>query len=311
MRERGSLLSRAVCRLVAGVLLAAGCASPSSTVTLLVSSNAPVKGTATELTRGALQAVRDWADAKTQIEDIHVRRVTEMLAIEADASFLQGVALIDATPRPGAAQPDKGRLETLLGIRAGDPTFDEQVQAALLPPRRLRQPETYFRTYLATIDDAAEPAEKKVFNQLWADLRQMTGEKDLLNGKAVAAWMVKGTFTTWERLITLFAREDAQRGTVVTGADVVARIEERARELGLDPPPIAIVGAVTRRAIDRMRHRRDQFPKVDRLLSSVNTIARDLDTYLQNDADAIHWKELGEALGKAQDVSTRFTGSQP
>lgn len=309
MRRFWALLSSPGLTLLASAAFAPACTTPSSTVALLVSSNAPVKGTATQLSKGALQTVRDWADAKAQIEDIHVRRVAEMLAIEADAAFLKEVALIDTTPARDAAQPDKGRLEMLLGLKADDPTFTEKVEDALLPPRRIRQPETYFRSYLAPLDDAAQPPRSAIFTQLWADLRLATGDAGLVNATAVADWMVEQKFTTWERLVTLFAREDRQRGTVMTGVGVVEQIRARANELGVDPPPVATVGAVTRRTIDRLRHRREQFTKVDRVLSSVNTIAHDLDTYLQNDADAIHWKQLGEALGKAEEISTRLRGT--
>ncbi len=301
----------AVSRLVAITVLLAGCASAGSAVTLLVSSNAPVKGTSTQLSKGTLQAVRDWADAKARIEDIHIRRVAEMLAIEGDAAFLEGVARIDTTPRPDSPKPDPGRLQTLLGIKADDPTFDERVEDALRPPRRVRQPETYFQDYLAPLDSAARPPRDAVFTRLWIALRQATGDPTIQNGATAAAWIRKNNYATWASLITRFAREDTQRGTVVNGADLVELIRARARELNLDPPAIATVGAVTQRAIDRLRDRRQQFPKVERLLSSVNTIARDMDTYLQNDADAIHWKELGEALGKAQDVSTRFSEDEP
>src|SRR5262249_44935030 len=148
---------------------------------------------------------------------------------------------------------------------------------ALLPPRRIRQPVTYFRSYLGPLDEAAEPR-RPTFTQLWEDLRQATGDPGLVDAGTVADWLAARKFTTWGRLVTLFAREDTQRGIVITGAAVVEQIRARAVELGVDPPPIATVGAVTRRAIDRLRHRREQFTKVDRVLSSVSTIARDLDT---------------------------------
>ena len=77
--------------LLSAVYLTA-CASPSGPVPLVITSHTPVKATATQLREGVAQMVKDWSDAKARIEDIHTRRVAEMMAIEADIAFLEEAA---------------------------------------------------------------------------------------------------------------------------------------------------------------------------------------------------------------------------
>ncbi len=307
-RVRGARAS-AVALVLACATLAAACSTPRGTVTLLVTSNAPVKATASQLRQGVAQEVKDWADARARIEEIQTRRLGEMLAIEADIAFLDEVAKIDAGAPGAGRSPDPGRLQRLLGTKASAPTFEEQLQQALAPPVRVRDPESYFKTYLAGRQAGASPVQQDRFAKLWTDLGRTVGAP-ITGGPEMAEWLRSQRVATWDDLLVRYAREDST-GRVVTGADVAEIVLVAARDLGIDPPPVLQIGLVSSRAIARLRHRREQFPKVDRLLSNLLTIAQDLDTYLQNDTEAIHWRELGEALGKAQSISTELTGEGP
>lgn len=301
MRPVSTLLSWASYLLLSAA--ASGCAGSRGAVPLLITSNAPVKATATQLRQGVLQAVKDWADAKERIEEIHSRRVAEMLAIEADITFLEEVARVDAggpAPRGGL---DVGRLETLLGLKAREPTFDEEIQRALAPARRSMTPDAYFDTYLPGLEGAAADPDRKRFATLWNRLRQLT-DAQILDGPDMARWMAEQNLRSWSDLVTRFARRDERGRVVADGAMVLEAVREAARDLRVEPPDLPSLRYVTERAIARLRHRRAQFPAVDQLLSHLLTIARDLDTYLQNDVEAIHWKDVGAAIGKAQSIST-------
>jgi hypothetical protein len=123
----------------------------------------------------------------------------------------------------------------------------------------------------------------------------------------MAKWLVDRKLGSWSELVVRFARRDAQ-GRLVDGVMVLDAVRSAARDLRVAPPDIPQLEVVGAQAIARLRHRREQFPAVDQLLSNLLTISRDLDTYLQNDVDAIHWKELGEAIGKGQTLSNDVRG---
>lgn len=277
------------------------CASSPPRVPLLITSHAPVKATATQLREGVVQAVKDWADAKSRIEDIHTRRVAEMMAIEDDIAFLQEAAKIDAQPNPqGGADP--GRLQRLLDLKAPNQTFEEELKKALEPPKPAQTLDKYFRSDWPSTETTFTPAERIRATVLWNRLRELTGA-DIQSGPDMAAWLAKGNYTSWAELITRFARRNEQGQVVADGIMVLTAVRAAAKELRLNPPDIRETHEVVARAIARLRHRRAQFPAVDQLLSNELTIARDLDTYLQNDVEAIHWSDLGSAIGKGQVIS--------
>jgi hypothetical protein len=278
------------------------CASSPPRVPLLLTSHAPVKATATQLREGVVQAVKDWADAKARIEDIHTRRVTEMMAIEDDIAFLEEAAKIDAQPNPQGVGLDPGRLQRLLDLRAPRQTFEEELKKALEPPKPTQTLDKYFRNDWPTQEKTFNQAESKRAAVLWNRLRELTGA-DILGGSDMAAWLAKEKYTSWEEVITRFARRNDQGLVVADGIMVLTAMRAAAQELRLSPPDIPESHEVVARAIARLRHRRAQFPVVDQLLSNELTIARDLDTYLQNDVEAIHWKDLGTAIGKGQVIS--------
>ena len=142
--------------------------------------------------------------------------------------------------------------------------------------------------------------------QLWKRLSDLTGV-EVRSGSELAAWLTTKNFSSWSDLVVRFAGRDAQ-GRPVDGVMVLEAVRAAAANLRLPPPDIPQLQVVGARAIARLRHRREQFPAMDQLLSNLLTISRDLDTYLQNDVDAIHWKELGEAIGKGQTLSNDVLG---
>ena len=290
------------------ILLAAtgltACASSSGPVPLLITSHTPVKATATQLREGVAQMVKDWSDAKARIEDIHTRRVVEMMAIEADIAFLEEAAKID--PQPTAAGLDAGRLERLLDLKAPKQTFEQELQRALEPPKPPQELNTYFSNDWVVAEATLTPEERRRMVQLWKRLSDLTGV-EVRSGSELAAWLTTKNFSSWSDLVVRFAGRDAQ-GRPVDGVMVLEAVRAAAANLRLPPPDIPQLQVVGARAIARLRHRREQFPAVDQLLSNLLTISRDLDTYLQNDVDAIHWKELGEAIGKGQTLTNDVLG---
>lgn len=280
----------------------AACSSSPPRVPLLITSHAPVKATATQLREGVVQAVKDWADAKARIEDIHTRRVAEMLAIEDDIAFLEEAAKIDAQPNTPGSALDPGRLQRLLDLKAPKATFEEELKKALEPPKPPQTLDKYFRSEWPSTEATFSPAERMRAAVLWNRLRELTGT-DILGGSDMADWLAKEKYTSWAELITRFARRNDQGQVVADGIMVLTAVRAAAKELRLNPPDIPESHEVVARAIARLRHRRAQFPAVDQLLSNELTIARDLDTYLQNDVEAIHWSDLGSAIGKGQVIS--------
>ena len=280
------------------------CASPSGPVPLVITSHTPVKATATQLREGVAQMVKDWSDAKARIEDIHTRRVVEMMAIEADIAFLEEAAKID--PQPTATGLDAGRLERLLDLKAPRQTFEQELKQALEPPKPPQEFTTYFGNDWIVAAATLTPDERSRMVALWKRLSDLTGA-EVRNGPDLAKWLQSRNFSTWSDLVVRFAARDAQ-GRAVDGVMVLEAVRAAALALRLPPPDIAPLQVVGARTIARLRHRREQFPAVDQLLSNLLTISRDLDTYLQNDVDAIHWKELGEAIGKGQSLSNDVRG---
>jgi hypothetical protein len=289
--------------LLSAVYLTA-CASPSGPVPLVITSHTPVKATATQLREGVAQMVKDWSDAKARIEDIHTRRVVEMMAIEADIAFLEEAAKID--PQPTSAGLDAGRLERLLDLKAPKQTFEQELTQALEPPKPPQEIVRYFRSVWPTAQETFTPDEIARASTLWNQLKDLTGA-DIQSGPDMAKWLVDRKLGSWSEVVVRFARRDAQ-GRLVDGVMVLDAVRSAARDLRVAPPDIPQLEVVGAQAIARLRHRREQFPAVDQLLSNLLTISRDLDTYLQNDVDAIHWKELGEAIGKGQTLSNDVRG---
>jgi hypothetical protein len=286
------------------VVYLTACASPSGPVPLVITSHTPVKATATQLREGVAQMVKDWSDAKARIEDIHTRRVVEMMAIEADIAFLEEAAKID--PQPTATGLDAGRLERLLDLKAPRQTFEQELKQALEPPKPPQEFTTYFGNDWIVAAATLTPEERSRMVALWKRLSDLTGA-EVRNGPDLAKWLQSRNFRTWSDLVVRFAARDAQ-GRAVDGVMVLEAVRAAALALRLPPPDIAPLQVVGARTIARLRHRREQFPAVDQLLSNLLTISRDLDTYLQNDVDAIHWKELGEAIGKGQTLSNDVLG---
>jgi hypothetical protein len=246
--------------------------------------------------------VKDWADAKARIEDIHTRRVAEMMAIEDDIAFLGEAAKIDAQPNTQRSSLDPGRLQQLLDLKAPKQTFEEELQKALEPPKPTQTLDKYFRSDWPTQEATFSPAERIRATVLWNRLRELTGA-EIQSGPDMAVWLAKEKYSSWVDVITRFARRNDQGQVVADGIMMLTAVRAAALELRLNPPDIPESHEVVARAIARLRHRRAQFPVVDQLLSNELTIARDLDTYLQNDVEAIHWKDLGTAIGKGQVIS--------
>jgi hypothetical protein len=281
-----------------------GCASSSGPVPLVITSHTPVKATATQLREGVAQLVKDWSDAKARIEEIHTRRVAEMMAIEADIAFLEEAAKID--PQPTEAGLDAGRLERLLDLKAPKTTFEQELKQALEPPKPPQELDTYFSNDWVVAETTLTPVERQRMIPLWRRLSDLTGV-EIRTGPELARWLAANNFSTWSDLVVRFSGRDTQ-GRPVDGVMVLEAVRAAAQNLRLPPPDIPQLQVVGARAIARLRHRREQFPAVDQLLSNLLTISRDLDTYLQNDVDAIHWKELGEAIGKGQTLSNDVLG---
>jgi hypothetical protein len=270
----------------------------------VITSHTPVKATATQLREGVAQMVKDWSDAKARIQDIHTRRVVEMMAIEADMAFLEEAAKID--PQQTAGGLDAGRLERLLDLKAPKQTFEQELERALEPPRPPQEIVRYFRSVWPTAQETFTADETARVLELWNRLKDLTGAP-IQSGADMANWLVAQKLGSWSDLVVRFARRDAQ-GRLVDGVMVLDAVRGAARDLRVPPPDIPQLEVVGAQAIARLRHRREQFPAVDQLLSNLLTISRDLDTYLQNDVDAIHWKELGEAIGKGQSLSNDVRG---
>jgi hypothetical protein len=285
------------------LLTVVACATSTPTVPLVIQSHAPVKATSTQLREGVLQAIKNWADAKARIEDIHSRRIAEMLAIEADIAFLESVSKIDPSAAD-APTPDPGRLAALLKLRPGTPSFEEEVEKALTMAPPQRSPAEYFEAIKA-LKGGFTNEQQNALTKLLIDLGQLTDKKFVIEDD-VATWFRDQQFTDWSDVVTLFARRDASGQLVADGATVLERIRETAKVLEIEAPDLPEVRRVSSRTITRLRHRREQFPVVDRLLSHLLTIARDLETYLQNDFEAIHWTEAGEAIGKAETLSSEI-----
>jgi len=290
--------------LLAAVCLTA-CASQPGPVPLVITSHTPVKATATQLREGVAQLVKDWSDAKARIEELHTRRVVEMMAIEADIAFLQEMAKIDPQQTP-AGSLDAGRLERLLDLKAPKQTFEQELKQALEPPRPPQDVDAYLRNDWVVAESTLTPADKVRMIPLWRRLSTLTGA-DVRSGPDLAEWFKSKSFSTWGDLLVRFSARDAQNQPV-DGMMVLEVIGVAAMTLRLPPPDIAQLQMVGARTIARLRDRRAQFLAVDQLLRSLLTISRDLDTYLQNDIDAIHWKELGEAIGKGQTLSNDVLG---
>lgn len=291
--------------LTVALLFTAAC-STTETVPLVIRSHAPVKATSIQLREGVVQAIKTWADAKTRIEELHVRRVNEMLSIEADAAFLEEVARIDAGGRGAPADP--GRLQKLLGLKADAPTFEQELEKALAPPAAHRSPTQYFE-YLDGVRTGFTPAETDRLTSLVNRLDELrgppgAGEKTFVTVRDVAEWLTARGYVDWSELITRFARRDADGRLVADGATMIDEIRKAAADLRVEPPDLPELRQVGFRTIARLRHRREQFAVVDRLLSNLLTIANDLDTYLQNDSEAIHWQDAGRAIGKAESLSS-------
>jgi len=278
------------------------CATSTPTVPLVIQSHAPVKATATQLRVGVLQAVRNWADAKARIEDVHSRRIAEMLSIEADIAFLEAVSKIDPD---GASAPDPGRLAALLKLRPGTTSFEEEVDKALTlapPPRSSAE---YFEA-IKEIKAGFTEAQQDSLSKLLVDLGNLVGRSFVIEDD-VAKWLREQKYDNWSDVVTLFVRRDGSGRVVADGATVVATIRNAAADLKIDPPDQPELRRVSARAVSRLRHRREQFATVDRLGSHLLTIARDLETYLQNDFEAIHWTEVGQAIGKAEALSSEIS----
>jgi hypothetical protein len=282
-----------------------GCASSSGPVPLVITSHTPVKATATQLREGVAQLVKDWSDAKARIEEIHTRRVAEMMAIEADIAFLEEAAKIDPQA-PTKAGFDAGRLERLLDLKAPKETFQQELERALEPPKPPQELNTYFSNDWVVAETTLTPEERQRMIPLWRRLSDLT-RVEVRTGPELARWLASNNFSTWSDVLVRFAGRDAQ-GRPVDGVMVLEAVRAAAQNLRLPPPDISQLQVVGARAVARLRHRREQFPAVDQLLSNLLTISRDLDTYLQNDVDAIHWKELGEAIGKGQTLSNDVLG---
>jgi len=278
------------------------CSSSPSRVPLLITSHTPVKATATQLREGVVGAVKDWADAKARIEDIHTRRVAEMMAIEDDIAFLEEAAKIDAQPNAQGDALDQGRLQRLLDLQAPKQTFEEDLQKALAPPKATQALDTYFRSYWPTQETTFAPTDTARAAALWNRLRELTGAQ-IQSGPDMANWLKSEKYASWAEVVTRFVRRNDQGQVVADGIMVLTVVRAAAQDLRLNAPDIPELHEVVARAIARLRHRRAQFPAVDQLLSNELTIARDLDTYLQNDVDAIHWSDVGTAIGKGQVIS--------
>jgi hypothetical protein len=300
-----SPVARVALGLAIALLFTAAC-STSTAVPLVIRSHGPVKATSTQLREGVVQAIKTWADAKTRIEELHARRVGEMLSIEADVAFLEEVARIDAGGSGG--RPDPGRLEKLLGLKADAPTFEQELAKALAPTAAHRSPAQYFE-YLDGVKAGFTPAEMDRLTGLVNRLDELRGppgpdEKRLVGVRDVAEWLAARGYVDWSELITRFARRDPQGRLVADGATLIDEIRKAAADLRVEPPDLPELRQVGFRTIARLRHRREQFAVVDRLLSNLLTIANDLDTYLQNDSEAIHWQDAGRAIGKAESLSS-------
>jgi hypothetical protein len=286
------------------LLFVVACATSTPTVPLVIQSHAPVKATATQLREGVLQAVKNWADAKARIEDVQSRRIAEMLAIEADVAFLEAVSKIDPAAA-SAPTADPGRLAALLKLRPGTTSFEEEVENALTLAPPQRAPAEYFEAIKEKKGGFTDDQRDRL-TKLLDDLGKLVGQP-FENEDAVARWLRAQKYFDWSDIVTLFARRDASGQLIADGAKFVDEIRNAAKDLQIEAPDLPELRRVSGRAVIRLRHRREQFPVVDRLLSHLLTIARDLETYLQNDFEAIHWNEAGQAIGKAETLSSEIT----
>src|SRR5207247_6411508 len=179
--------------LLSAVYLTA-CASPSGPVPLVITSHTPVKATASQLREGVAQIVKDWSDAKARIEDIHTRRVVEMMAIEADMAFLEEAAKID--PQQTAAGLDAGRLERLLDLKAPKQTFEQELEQALAPPRPPQEIVRYFRSVWPAAQETFTTDETARVLELWNRLKDLTGAP-IQSGADMANWLVAEKLASW------------------------------------------------------------------------------------------------------------------
>ena len=267
----------------------------TSPVVLLISSNAAVKATSTQLLEGTRQLVKDWNDAKTRVEEIHTQRVAELRGIEADLAFLEEAA------KTLGAGADPGRLKKLLGI-TDTMTLEQEVERALGPAARPRDPARYFE-YLQTMNEQRarqnDVGAVTRFNAMWADLSRLTGEP-IQTGKEMSEWVKKQRGRSWDELLNRFERKDASGRVVADGVAIVRTTQQAAADLKLDFPTGA---ARYPEMIRQLQQQREQFVVVDSLLGHLLTIARDLDTFLQNDVEAIHWKDVGRAGGQVETLA--------
>jgi len=247
--------------------------------------------------------VKNWADAKARIEDVHSRRIAEMLGIEDDIAFLEAVSKIDPGA-PNAPTADPGRLAQLLKLRPGTPSFEEEVEKALTLPPPQRSPEEYFQA-IKEKKGGFTDGQRDALTSLLIDLGKLA-DQPFATEDDVIKWFRDQKYTDWSKIVTLFERRDSNGQLVADGARFVARIRAAAEPLDIEQPGVPPLRRVSARTLDRLRHRREQFPVVDRLLSHLLTIARDLETYLQNDFEAIHWTEAGQAIGKAETLSSEI-----
>lgn len=262
-------------------------ATGASPVALIISSNAAVKATSTQLREGTQQLLKDWNDAKARIDEIHAQRLREVDGIEADIVFLEEAGRLLG----GEAEP--GRLKTLLGLTgsAAAPALDAEVRKAL-GARTARAPAKYLRYLDAERTRlGSDAAAMQTFNALWKTLKAPSGVR-------VAEAFEKQNLHSWDDVrVKGFKAAD---GKLIDGKTVIDQLEAAAQSLQIDLP----TGSTSYPGVLlQMRRQRDDFVVVDTLLGHLQTIARDLDTFLQNDIEAIHWKDLGNAAGKGESLA--------
>lgn len=296
----------------AAAVLVTGCQGGPGPVLLLIRSNAPVQPTAQELHKDVVALRKDWEHAKRQVLALHVARLSEMAGIEADIGYLGNALTIDVGQAGDEVEPelDQGRLRALLAIELRQPDDDaflREVRQALGPQQQDLSPAQYVER-LATLSDAAQAqgSEEAVrFLQLWDELGAVIGQPGASPEDVVA---VVSDYETWEDLVWRYTRPEGEQleERLYTGRDLVLPLIDAARDLDLAPPALELGGRYTRRVEERLRFRRKQFFVIDKLLSKLVVIAADQELFLANDVDAIHWDEVGAALGRAETLRTEI-----
>lgn len=284
------------------VALLVGCQSEGTL--LLIRSNQPVKETSVKLRENVIVLRRNWEKTKRELEDVHTRRVAEVMAIEADVAYLREALTIDAD-----SGQDPGRLKRVLGLDTGEETpLEELVRAAVERPRPVHEPKAYFEMLRtdarAALDEAAagNPARADAFSGFFKRVAVIRGvDANSVNEDDLVTWAEN--YATWARLVALFERFDVQEGRTYTALDLIRELHALAKEVGTQPPPIEGLGSLGSIVQGRLSMRRGQSYVVDKLLSKLIVISKDQEVFLQNDVEAIHWDEVGEAIGRTETLT--------